>query len=169
MRLLVVDDDVAVRMTLSMALVGVDVVEAWRGNGAVSDTVDAQADAVVLDRRLPDGDGLDAVRALRADERTADVPIVVVTASDDPVERTLAFRAGADEHVVKPLDPERLLALVERIVATPAADRQVRRTLRRARLHVGRDDGGHADLLPPTPAPATPAKQGRRWRRSRSS
>ncbi len=169
MRLLVVDDDVAVRMTLSMALMGVEVVEAWRGNGIVADAVDAEADAVIVDRRLPDGDGLDAVRALRANADTADIPVVVVTASDDPSERPLAFAAGADEHAVKPLDPEQLLTLVQAIAATPADERRVRRTLRRARLHVGRDDGGQTDLLPP-PAPGpppAPTGKGRRWRRGR--
>jgi CheY-like chemotaxis protein len=161
-RLLVVDDDIAVRMTLSMALDGVEVLEAWRAGGVVTTAVAENAEAVVMDRRLPDADGLTAVRALRAAPATADLPIVVITANDHPAERAAAFKAGADEHAVKPLDPEQLLSLLRGILATPVEQRRLRRTLRRARMHVGREDGGWADLLPdaePTDAPAGK----RRW------
>ena len=146
MRLLVVDDDVTVRMLLSMALDDVDVVERWRATGIVQQATEVAPDALILDRRLPDGDGLDAVRALRADRRTADLPIVVITADDDPVQRQQAFAVGADEHMPKPVSPEELLALVSRIVATPVAQRRTRRAVHRARFHVGRPDGGLDDL-----------------------
>ena len=147
MRLLVVDDDIAVRMTLSMALDGVTVLEGWRAAGTVALAIAERADAVILDRRLPDDDGLRTVRSLRQDAATADIPIVVVTASDHPAERVLAFSAGADEHAIKPLDPVQLMALVQRIVDTPLEQRRLRRTLHRARMHVGREDGGWDDLL----------------------
>jgi CheY-like chemotaxis protein len=146
-RLLVVDDDIAVRMTLSMALDGVTVLEGWRASGTVALAIAERADAVILDRRLPDDDGLRTVRALRQDPETADLPIVVVTANDHPAERALAFSAGADEHAVKPLDPVKLLALVQRIIDTPVEQRRLRRTVHRARMHVGREDGGWDDLL----------------------
>ena len=148
MRILVVDDDIAVRMTLSMALDGVQVLEGWRATGVAELAAEGQAEAIVLDRRLPDADGLTAVRAVRARPETADLPIVVITANDDPAERGAAFAAGADEHAVKPVDPQELLSLIKSIAATPAEQRRLRRTLRRARMHVGREDGGWTDLLP---------------------
>ena len=147
MRLLVVDDDTAVRMTLSMALDNITVLEGWRATGTIELAIAERADALILDRRLPDDDGLRTVRALRQDPATADLPIVVVTASDHPAERALAFSAGADEHAVKPLDPAQLLALVQRIIDTPVEQRRLRRTVHRARMHVGREDGGWDDLL----------------------
>ena len=149
MRLLVVDDDIAVRMALSMALDGVTVLEAWRAGGVVPTAIGERADAVLVDRRLPDADGLTAVRDLRHDPSTADLPIIVITANDHPSERAAAFGAGADEHAVKPLDPEQLLSLVRTIAETPVDQRRLRRTLRRARMHVGREDGGWGDLLAP--------------------
>jgi CheY-like chemotaxis protein len=164
-RILVVDDDIAVRMTLSMALDGVQVLEAWRAAGVAELASEGQAEAVIVDRRLPDADGLGAVRALRANPDTADLPIIVITANDDPAERGLAFAAGADEHAVKPIDPERLLSLIRGIAATPVEQRRLRRTLRRARMHVGREDGGWTDLLP-TDTPGETNRSGksrRRW------
>ena len=164
MRILVVDDDIAVRMTLSMALDGVQVLEGWRAKGVADLAAEGQAEAVVVDRRLPDADGLTAVRALRSRPETADLPIVVITANDHPSERGAAFAAGADEHAVKPLVPEQLLSLIKGIAATPVEQRRLRRTLRRARMHVGREDGGWNDLLPTEAAEsARGAKSRRRW------
>jgi CheY-like chemotaxis protein len=146
-RILVVDDDTAVRMVLAMELDDVEILEGWRAGSVLDDAITQAAEAVVVDRRLPDGDGLDAVRALRAAPETALLPIVVITADDDPALRQKAFAAGADEHLVKPVDAPTLLAIVRAIQAAPIAERRLRRTLHRARLAAGRDDGGHADLL----------------------
>ena len=164
MRLLVVDDDIAVRMTLSMALDGVKVIEAWRATGVVATAIGERADAVLVDRRLPDADGLTAVHDLRHDPSTADLPIIVITANDHPSERAAAFGVGADEHAVKPLDPDQLMSLVRTIADTPIDQRRLRRTLRRARIHVGREDGGWGDLLAPA-EPEDPARhhRKRRW------
>ena len=163
MRLLVVDDDIAVRMALSMALDGVTVLEAWRASGVVPTAIAERADAILVDRRLPDADGLTVVRDLRHDPATADLPIVVITANDHPSERPAAFSAGADEHAVKPLDPEQLLTLVRSIAETPVDQRRLRRTLRRARMHVGREDGGWGDLV----ATVEPEEPGRHHRKRR--
>jgi len=150
---LVVDDDVTMRMLLEIALDAVEVAEGWRATGTVEQVSDLRPDALVLDRRLPDGDGLDVVRAVRRAGPAGALPIVVVTADDDPGLRTAAFDAGADEHLVKPVAPEDLLAVVEALLALDDDRRQVRRTLHRARLRAGRDDGGWTDVLPPPPDP----------------
>lgn len=157
MRVLVIDDDVAVRMVLSMALEGVEVVEGWRADGVVSTAALEQVDAALVDRRLPDADGLSVVRALRAEPATADLPIVVITADDHPAQRAAAFEAGADEHASKPLDPDQLLALLEAIRAVPPHQRRLRRTLRRARVRSGLEEGGWDDLLAAPPAPLAEA------------
>jgi DNA-binding response OmpR family regulator len=165
MRLLVVDDDTSVRMQVSMALDDVEVVEGFRAADVTAEAFAEPVDAVVVDRRLPDGDGLESVRSLRRNAATADLPVVVITADDHLSQRHAAFEAGADEHLYKPFEPGRLLVLVQGLVAMPASDRRVRRILHRARLHVGRDDGGFVDLLPmPEPEPATARRRRRRWR-----
>jgi CheY-like chemotaxis protein len=68
-------------------------------------------DALVLDRRLPDGDGHDVVRALRADPRTRDIAIIVL--SGDPA----GASTGADVYLVKPVVPEVLHAELKRLLA----------------------------------------------------
>jgi DNA-binding response OmpR family regulator len=69
---------------------------------------------VLLDRHLPDGDGLDIAREMKADATTADVPILLVSASVLPVDRGAAKEAGCDGFLDKPLRIQALLEEVER-------------------------------------------------------
>jgi DNA-binding response OmpR family regulator len=164
MRLLVVDDDTAVRMLLGMALVDDQVIEGFRATDVHTAAKGQRVDAVIVDRRLPDGDGLTAVRRLRTDPVTCELPIIVITADDSPSQRADAFIAGADEHLYKPLDPTELTDLVRGLMATPVEERRIRRMLHRARMHVGRDDGGNADVMPLPVEPEPQAGKKRRWR-----
>ena len=79
-------------------------------------------DAVVLDRNLPDGDGLALARRLRAEGRAT--PILVLTARDTLEDKLLGFEAGGDDYLVKPFALQelevRLLALARRNAARPA-------------------------------------------------
>jgi two-component system cell cycle response regulator DivK len=63
-----------------------------------------QPDLVLMDIQLPDGDGSSALHALRADERTKDVPVVAVTAYAMPGDRERLLAAGFDGYVTKPID-----------------------------------------------------------------
>lgn len=163
MRLLVVDDDTSVRMQIAMALDDVEVVEGFRAADVLAEARRQPVDAVVVDRRLPDRDGLSAVRELRRNAETKALPVIVITADDRLVQRSDAFAAGADEHLYKPFDPRKLHELVRGLLDKTPEERQFRRTLHRARLHVGRDDGGHEDVLPPPPSAVEPRRR-RRWR-----
>ena len=69
---------------------------------------------VLLDRHLPDGDGLDIAREIKADAATADVPVLLVSASVLPVDRVAAEAAGCDGFIDKPLRIATLLEEVER-------------------------------------------------------
>ena len=75
-------------------------------------------DLILLDRRLPDGDGLDLCREIRADDRLRDVPVMLVTASVLPEDRTAAMDAGCDAFMMKPVRVAALLAEVERLLAS---------------------------------------------------
>jgi DNA-binding response OmpR family regulator len=160
----VCDDDVVVPMALQLSTDDVEVHEAHRGRELVRMARDVRPDAVVLDVKMPDGNGLDAARELRADPLVGDVVVVVLTAGHDPARRAEVLAAGADEYVAKPFEPEELVALLRRLLAVPPAERRVRRTLHRARLGVGRDDGGTADL-PEAEVPDEPESRGGRFRR----
>ena len=102
----------------------------------------ATPDLVVLDLMLPGMDGLDVCRRLRSDPASAVVPIIMLTAKADEVDRILGLEMGADDYVVKPFSPKELVARVRAVLrrARPPATAQVLSggaiTLDAARHHV---------------------------------
>ena len=82
----------------------------------------AAFDALVLDLMLPDGDGLDLCRELRADPRTRQLPLLMLTARGEPMDRIVGLELGADDYLPKPFEPRELLARVKALLrrATPA-------------------------------------------------
>ena len=83
-------------------------------------------DALVLDLMLPDGDGLDLCRELRGQARTRHLPLLMLTARGEPMDRILGLELGADDYLPKPFEPRELLArikaLLRRATPPPAAD-----------------------------------------------
>jgi DNA-binding response OmpR family regulator len=76
------------------------------GNGA------AQVDVVLLDVVMPELDGIEACARIRGDTRYSDTPIIMVTSVDDVDTPSIAFEAGADDYITKPVDREALLACI---------------------------------------------------------
>jgi len=70
-------------------------------------------DLVVLDLMLPDADGIDVCKDLKRDARTAQVPVVMLTARGDELDRVLGLEIGADDYVTKPFSPKELVARVK--------------------------------------------------------
>ncbi len=101
-------------------------------------------DALVLDLMLPDGDGLDLTRELRASPRTRSLPLLMLTARGEPMDRIVGLELGADDYLPKPFEPRELLARVKALLrrAAPSADDDV---LRFGRLEV--DPGGRQARL----------------------
>ena len=113
MKILVVDDEPAVRRALEGALTGAgyEVAVAADGTEALAFLHErGAADAVVLDILMPEVDGLEACRALRASGN--DVPVLMLTARDAVGDRVAGLDAGADDYLVKPFALEELLARV---------------------------------------------------------
>jgi len=83
-------------------------------------------DALLLDLMLPDGDGLDLTRELRAQPRTRRLPLLMLTARGEPTDRIVGLEIGADDYLPKPFEPRELLArvkaLLRRAAPEPAAD-----------------------------------------------
>ena len=73
-------------------------------------------DLVVLDLMLPGMDGLEVCRRLRADPATASVPIIMLTAKADEVDRVVGLEMGADDYIVKPFSPKELVARVRAVL-----------------------------------------------------
>jgi two-component system, OmpR family, phosphate regulon response regulator OmpR len=78
--------------------------------------------AVILDLMLPDGNGLDLCRALRSEPRTRHLPVLMLTARGEPMDRVIGLEIGADDYLPKPFEPRELLARLRAILrrAQPA-------------------------------------------------
>jgi two-component system chemotaxis response regulator CheY len=121
---LVVDDDPFVRKLILTTLedvAGFELVEAGDGEEAVEVAMRHRPQLVFLDVDMPKVDGFEACRRLRADTKTADATIVMLTAAaGDSAERE-AETAGADLFLTKPFSPLELLRLVDELGASRAA------------------------------------------------
>ena len=95
---------------------GFDVIEAENGADAISHTADRTPDVVLMDLSLPVLDGWEATRRLKADARTAHIPVVALTAHDGSGELQRATRAGCDWFVPKPCLPHDLIEEVRRVL-----------------------------------------------------
>ena len=109
--ILLVEDDPALRRALRTTLRNRDfeVLEAATGEAAIVIAADGRPDVVILDLGLPDLDGLEVLRRLRA---FSDVPVIVLTARDEQSEKVRSLDAGADDYMTKPFDVEELLARI---------------------------------------------------------
>ncbi|MBA2721795.1 MAG: response regulator transcription factor [Methylibium sp.] len=109
-------------------------------------------DALVLDLMLPDGDGLELTRELRAAQRTRSLPLLMLTARGEAMDRIIGLELGADDYLPKPFEPRELLARVKALLrrTSPQGDDEV---LRFGRLEV--DPGGRQARLEGKPCELT--------------
>ena len=89
---------------------------ATSGAEALASVRVAAHDLVVLDLMLPEMSGLEVCRRLRSDEATAGVPIIMLTAKTDEVDRIVGLEMGADDYVAKPFSPKELVARVRAVL-----------------------------------------------------
>jgi DNA-binding response OmpR family regulator len=124
-RLLLIDDDARLTAMLGDYLRAAGLsVEAAANLGEGRARIAAQGfDAVVLDLMLPDGDGLDLCRELRAQPRTRQWPLLMLTARAEPLDRIVGLELGADDYLPKPFEPRELLARIKALLrrAAPAS------------------------------------------------
>src|SRR6201997_4516038 len=122
MRLLVVDDDRALRDVLrrALSLAGYEVWLTESGAGALSEIGSSLPDAVVLDVGLPDIDGLEVCRLLRREGNR--VPVLMLTARDTVSDRIDGLDAGADDYLVKPFDIDELKARIRALLRRAGSD-----------------------------------------------
>ena len=154
-RVLVVDDETSVREVLGqyLHLDGYAVLEAADGIEALRVAEREPPDLVILDLMLPGMDGLEVCRRLR--ERSA-VPILMLTARGDEMDKLEGFRAGTDDYVTKPFSPRevmmRVQAIMRRLDATSVPAMVLADTLRvgslviRPKLRQAERDGEPLDL-----------------------
>ena len=137
-KLLLIDDDA--RLT---AMVG----DYLRANGHEVDVAGSLAlgrerlaqghyDALVLDLMLPDGDGLDLTRTLRSDPRFKRLPLLMLTARGEPLDRVLGLEMGADDYLAKPFEARELLARIKALLRRSQPEPPSEDMLRFGRLEI---------------------------------
>ncbi|HVO30636.1 MAG TPA: response regulator [bacterium] len=123
---LLVDDDARLGTLLSeyFGRNEVDLTTAADGERGLAQLKDRRFDAVLLDVMMPGIDGLEVLKRIRADARLARVPVLMLTAKGDDVDRIVGLEIGADDYVPKPFNPRELLARVRAVLrrATAPAD-----------------------------------------------
>lgn len=125
MQILVVDDEASIRelLTFNLKKNGYEVTAAADGREALAKAA-AGMDLVLLDIMLPEVDGLEVCRRLKADPQTSGIPIIMLTAKAEEIDRVLGLELGADDYVVKPFSMRELLARVKAVLRRSAKDSQ---------------------------------------------
>ena len=114
-RILVVDDEVYIVHILefSLSMEGYDVLTAFDGEEALKVVDESSPDLVVLDIMMPKLDGYEVCRRMRSEERFAETPIILLSAKGRPIDREEGMKAGANDYIVKPFRPRKLLEKIE--------------------------------------------------------
>ena len=132
-RIMVVDDDADTLTILSRHLQreGFAAIEASSGAECLRMVRDGSADVILLDLMMPEMDGFEVCRALKAGAETAEIPIILVTARDDIDARAEAMRLGVSDFLAKPVTRLQLVnainAQLDMIAAARAADETLSR------------------------------------------
>lgn len=117
-RILVVEDeaDLAELVAVTLRGAGHTVTIAGTGAAAIAEIRNKTPDLVLLDVMLPDVSGLEVCRRVRRDEATAQLPILMLTAKGEEMDRVVGFEVGADDYVSKPFSPRELVLRIEAIL-----------------------------------------------------
>ena len=137
-RLLLIDDDARLAAMVGDYLrgAGFEVDHAGTLSSGREHLASTPFDALVLDLMLPDGDGLDLCRELRASPRTRHLPLLMLTARGEPLDRIVGLELGADDYLPKPFEPRELLARVKALLRRAAPQSRGDEMLRFGRLEI---------------------------------
>lgn len=118
-KILFIDDEERLLevMKTNLEIEGYDVITAISGRTGLASAVVDQPDIIILDIMMPDIDGWEIARRLRSDPSTKYIPIVMLTALDEPHHVVKGFESGADDYLAKPFDNAELFARVKTILS----------------------------------------------------
>lgn len=114
-KILIVDDEVYILHILDFSLgaEGYEVITAADGEEALEKARTEKPDLVVLDVMMPKVDGFEACRRLKNDPETRELPVILLTAKGREVDRKMGIEVGADDYMVKPFSPSKLIQKIE--------------------------------------------------------
>jgi two-component system phosphate regulon response regulator PhoB len=123
--ILIVEDERPIRQLLSFVLgsAGHETRETADAMSAMNEVARRCPDLTLLDWRLPDMEGIRLVRLWRAEERTARMPVIMLSARGEESDRVAGLKAGADDYIVKPFGREELLARVQAVLRRAGSSR----------------------------------------------
>ena len=123
-RILIVDDEPSIRDLVAFALrkAGMQPVQAADAAEALSVLADMPPDLMLLDWMLPGVSGLELARRLRRERGTAAVPIIMLTARGEEIDRVNGFEAGVDDYVVKPFSTRELIGRIRAVLRRSQGD-----------------------------------------------
>jgi DNA-binding response OmpR family regulator len=131
--ILVVEDEAAIAEVLEYNLEkeGFDVAVEYRGDTALNAIRSAPPDLVVLDLMLPGLDGLELTRALKRDPKTASIPLVMLTAKGEELDRIVGLELGADDYIPKPFSPREVVLRIKAVLRRAESTSEGREHIRR--------------------------------------
>jgi DNA-binding response OmpR family regulator len=142
--ILVVEDEASIASFVALYLknAGYAVRRVATGGDAISSVAQSRPDLIILDLMLPDVDGVDVCRRIR---QRSDIPILMLTARDDDVDKIIGLEVGADDYLTKPFNPRELVARVKSVLrrAAPAERRPETRVIAHGDLVV---DAGRREV-----------------------
>jgi DNA-binding response OmpR family regulator len=117
-KVLIVDDEHNIRNILDFSLnaEGFEVISATNGEDAFNSAVKEQPDLVILDVMMPQGDGFETCRRIKQDNRTANIPVILLTARTTREDRERGQEVGAEGYITKPFSPGRLIESVQSLL-----------------------------------------------------
>src|SRR6185312_5011920 len=123
--ILVVEDESSIASFVSLYLknAGYGVRTASTGTDALNQVAQEMPGLIVLDLMLPDIDGIEVTKRIR---QTSDVPILMLTARDEDVDKIIGLEVGADDYLTKPFNPRELVARVKSILRRSTTERRER-------------------------------------------
>ena len=140
-KILLVEDDVRLAHMVSdyLRANGLGVLHVTDGASALTALARSPVDAVLLDLMLPDVDGLDLFRQIRASPLgAASVPVIMLTARGDPMDRVIGLEIGAEDYISKPFEPRELLARIRVVLRRASGGGAASSILRFGRLEIDR-------------------------------
>lgn len=117
-RILVIDDDAAIAelVAVNLEMAGYEVTQAEDGIKGQALAIQMLPDLILLDLMLPRVDGFTVCQRLRRDDRTADIPVLMLTALSQTQDKVEGFNSGADDYLTKPFELEEMLARVRALL-----------------------------------------------------
>ncbi len=141
-KILIVDDELNIRelIKFNVEKAGYKVLETGDGQTAVNLAKSEKPDLVVLDLMLPGLDGLEVCRVIKNSRETAAIPIIMLTAKNEEIDKVIGLELGADDYLTKPFSPRELLARIKAVLRRSQKDSTIggELTLGKLRLNFSR-------------------------------